>query len=222
MASNSLSDNLRSALHTKDGGDITLRQILENVGHEGFGLLLITLSLPSALPVPAAGYSTPFGILFIVLGWQMVLGRRQPWLPRKALDLKINQDFAGKMINTAIKFFTLTEKFIHPRMSWISSRGGVSLMSIIVIIMACLMILPIPLTNTFPAMVIFLIGIGLTERDGLFSLGACILGFAAVILYGVLIYYAYTMGWEVFDHVKDWIKELLGMSSSAAEAASTD
>ncbi|MCH6255797.1 exopolysaccharide biosynthesis protein [Puniceicoccaceae bacterium K14] len=214
MSSHSLSDNLRNALKTEDGQDITLRQILKNVGHEGFGLLLITLSLPSALPVPAAGYSTPFGILFIVLGVQMVIGRSEPWLPRKALDLKISESFAEKMIGTAIKFFSKTEKFIHPRMKWINSRGGVSLMSVIVIIMACLMILPIPLTNTFPAMVIFLIGIGLTEKDGLFSLGACVLGIVAVALYAILIYYAYTIGWEVFDHVKDWVKELIGLSPS--------
>lgn len=213
MAANSLSTNLKNALRTEDGGDITLRQVLDNVGREGFGLLLITLSLPSALPVPAAGYSTPFGILFIVLGWQMLIGRKEPWLPRKALDMNIKRSFAEKMINSAVKLFGIIEKLIHPRMRWINSQGGISLMSVIVIVMACLMILPIPLTNTFPAMVVFLIGVGLTEKDGLFSLGACVLGLAAVALYGILIYYGLTMGWEVFDHVKDWVKEFLGMAT---------
>ena len=45
------------------------------------------------------------------------------------------------------------------------------------------MILPIPLTNTAPAMVIFIIGVAMTEDDGLGMLAACGLAVCAVLLY---------------------------------------
>ena len=64
----SLSDNLKRSLGDGSHSDISLKSILDNVEEQGFGLLLMTLSLPSALPIPAAGYSTPFGILFIMDG----------------------------------------------------------------------------------------------------------------------------------------------------------
>ncbi len=44
---------------------VTLADILLLAKERIFGFLLVILSLPSALPVPAPGYSTPFGILFI-------------------------------------------------------------------------------------------------------------------------------------------------------------
>lgn len=75
--------------------------------------------------------------------------------------------------------------------------------------MACLMILPIPLTNTFPAFVIFLTGIGLTEEDGFFSLGAALLGVLAVGLYAVVIYFFIHFGLEGIEMIKEAIKATL-------------
>jgi hypothetical protein len=72
--------------------------------------------------------------------------------------------------------------------------------------MAGLMILPIPLTNTFPAFVIFLTGIGLTEKDGLFSLGAALLGVVAVGLYAVVVYFFIRFGLDGVEMMKEWIK----------------
>ncbi|MEM7792408.1 MAG: exopolysaccharide biosynthesis protein, partial [Verrucomicrobiota bacterium] len=70
--------------------------------------------------------------------------------------------------------------------------------------------LPIPLTNTFPAMVIFLIGIGLSEEDGLLAIAAFGVGLAAVALYAYIIYLLITQGPEAAGAIKDSIKELLG------------
>ena len=41
--------------------DIRLVDLLELAGKRVFGFLFVILSLPSALPVPAPGYSIPFG-----------------------------------------------------------------------------------------------------------------------------------------------------------------
>ncbi len=207
----SLSDNLKRSLGNHTGSDISLKTILDNVGEQGFGLLLMTLSLPSALPIPAAGYSTPFGILFILLGMQMMLGRHRPWLPRWALHRSMSRSFAEKAIGLAARWLEKIERLVHPRLEWIGSPFGSRFMSFVVVVMAILMTLPIPTTNTFPAIVIFLIGVGLSEKDGLFCLGACILGVAAIALYSFVIYLLITQGMEGVEHFKEWIKGLLGM-----------
>jgi hypothetical protein len=72
--------------------------------------------------------------------------------------------------------------------------------------MACLMMLPIPLTNTFPAIVIFMIGIGLSEEDGLLAIGAFTVGCCALILYAGIVYIVLTQGVEAIEPIKDWIK----------------
>ena len=60
-----------------------ISEVARAVGEKGFGMLLVVLSLPSALPVPAPGYSTPFGLVMALIALQMVCGRRTVWLPYK-------------------------------------------------------------------------------------------------------------------------------------------
>ena len=81
-------------------------------------------------------------------------------------------------------------------------------MSFVVVVMAILMTLPIPTTNTFPAAVIFLIGVGLSEEDGLFCMVATALGIAAIALYASVIYTLITQGMEGVEGLKEWVKNL--------------
>ena len=212
----SLADTLESTLasHHKDGPAIG--ELANAVGEKGFGLLLIILSLPSALPVPAPGYSTPFGVAIAIIAIQMLTGRQTLWLPKKIKRIRINPGLAEKMIGAASKFLRMIEHLIRPRHHWIRSRAGQSGLAAIIIIMACLMMLPIPLTNTFPAMVIFMIGIGLSEEDGLLAIAAFVIGVAAVTLYCYIIFLVITQGPEAAEGIKDWVKSLLSNRGDAA------
>jgi len=215
----SLSQNLKRSLSAGDGEKVSVRRIIDNVGEQGFGLLLMVLSLPSALPIPAAGYSTPFGIMFILLGFQMLLGRHRPWLPERALNASLSASFAENTIGKAASLIARIESLVRPRLEWINSAFGIRLMGFVVVVMAALMTLPIPLTNTAPAFVIFLIGVGLSEKDGLFSIGACGLGIVAIGLYAIVIYVLVTQGMDGVEALKNWIKESLGLQTDPAPSA---
>ena len=202
----SLSESLKKLKKLEDTSpNIALGTVLELVGDKGFGVFLVVLSGPSALPVPAPGYSTPFGILLICLGMQMLLGRNIPWLPRWSQKISLSVDVVNKMVDFIAACLKWVEFFINPRLSWIGSRYGRPLMGILVIIMAFLMIIPIPLTNTFPAFVIFLIGLGLSEDDGLFAVFACLVGVFSVLLYVGVLYIFFMFGIEGIEHLKDSI-----------------
>jgi hypothetical protein len=188
---------------------LTLGEVFQRIGDRGFGLLLIVLSLPSALPVPAPGYSTPFGVLIAVLALQMLAGRTTPWLPQRAARLKLSGKFIDVMLSFLSRFFGKVEFLIRPRLQWVGSRAGRAFLGALVLIMACLMILPIPLTNTAPAFVILLTGIGLTEEDGLFSIFAGVLGVVATALYTVVLYLFIRFGLEGIVMIKDGVKAAL-------------
>lgn len=207
MKHRKLSEELRVLLHT-EGEALTVEQLVDRVGDRGFGLLLLVLSLPSALPVPAAGYSVPFGILLLLLALQMLAGKVHPVFPRRLRQTRISSSFATRLIEGAAWTFKRLERFIRPRMRWIERRPGRILMGFLVLVMALLMMIPIPMTNTIPALVIFLIGIGLTEEDGLFAIGACLVGVFAVILYGVLVWGIWYYGPEVVTTIKETLKSL--------------
>jgi len=201
-----LAADLHALLEKNSDDGLSLDTIIQSLGTRGFGVLLFLLSLPSALPVPAPGYSTPFGILIAGLAIQMMVGRTTPVLPKWALRKSFSHDAANKMFGGGIKFLNKTEALVKPRMSWLGSKFGRATVSILVLVMAVLMILPIPLTNTLPAAVIFMIGIGLTERDGLVIILSAIGGWIAVAVYAAVIYLVYVLGTTSFDEIKELIK----------------
>lgn len=209
----SLSATLQRLQEAAGPGTFTLGEVLRIVGDRGFGLLLVIISLPSALPLPAAGYSVPFGLLLFALGIQMILGKPSPTLPAFAEKRTFPSGMLRKMAGGGIWMFSKIEWLIRPRMRWVGSRGGRVFMGALVLVMATLMMIPIPSTNTAPAAVIFLIGVGLTEEDGLFVLGACVLGVLAVLLYAVIIIFFVQFitlhGWDAVGQFTDWLRSLL-------------
>ena len=206
-----LGETLLGLLKADDERGLSIGEITRAVGEKGFGLLLIVFSLPSALPVPAPGYSTPFGLVMALIALQMLCGRTAVWLPQKIGSIQIKPKLADKMLGTASKFLNKIERFIRPRQKWIHWRTGQASLALVVLIMACLMMLPIPLTNTFPAMVIFMIGVGLSEEDGLLAIGAFTVGCCAVLLYTGIVYIILINGIEAIEPIKNCIKSPLGI-----------
>jgi hypothetical protein len=201
-----LGETLQELLNANDERGLSISEITCAVGEKGFGLLLIVLSLPSALPMPAPGYSTPFGIVMALIALQMIRGRKVIWLPQGLGTIQIKPKLAKTMLGNASKFLSKIERYIRPRQKWIRGRTGQVSLAFVVLNMACLMMLPIPLTNTFPAMVIFMIGVGLSEEDGLLAIGAFTVGCCAMLLYAGIVYIVLTQGVEAIEPIKDWIK----------------
>lgn len=200
-----LSSLLRETLRD-DGSDLTIGLLIDRVGDRGFGLLLLLLSLPSALPVPAPGYSIPFGILLCIFSWQMIRGKTYPMLPRRARKTRLTADLANRMLAATAWLFKRLERIIKPRMRWVGSGKGRMLIGVLTFCMATIMFIPIPFTNSLPALVIFLLGIGLTEEDGLFTLLAYALGVLTAAFYATIITLAIIYGPEAIDPVFEWIR----------------
>ena len=212
-------------------GHITLRQVLDQLEVRSFGILLAILSLPSALPVPAPGYSVPFGIALIFLGIQMVLDRDYPWFPERLLARQIAVKKDSKLVGSMIKFSAFFERFIKPRLNFVyGTHGFRRLLGAVVLICGMSMCVPVPLTNTAPALGIFLIGLGSLEEDGLIGIGGMGVSLAGLALaatvIGLILYLTYWAAGtgsemsipEIEEMVKDFIKGLVGGGSGGEEA----
>lgn len=208
-----LSKELQSLLEGLDGKDIQLGGLLELIGDRGFGLLLLVLALPAALPIPAPGYATPFGILMVVLGAQMAMGRPSPTIPAFAANRMVKHGMLEFSIRNGHLPLKFVEFLIRPRLRGISrNRGFRAAIGVIIVAMAAFMSLPIPLTNTAPSFVIFVLAAGLLEEDGLMLLAGLLLAPVAAAIAGGALYVAVTMGPEAVETtVKPFIKGLLGM-----------
>ncbi|RMF22453.1 MAG: exopolysaccharide biosynthesis protein [Cyanobacteria bacterium J083] len=158
--------------HSETASEVKLTQILDLAGESIFGFLFVILALPSALPIPAPGYSIPFGAALLVLASQLIFGLDRPWLPQKMLNGSMQLKTVQGFLKAGLPWLKKIEALTRPRFSYVcTSRFGRILIGIAIALMSISMMIPIPGTNTIPAIGIFVTGFGLVEDDGIISLG---------------------------------------------------
>jgi hypothetical protein len=164
-----------------EGEQSTFGTLLDRLDQRSYAILLIILSLPSALPVPAPGYSTPFALILAPLAVQMIVGKAEPWFPQKVRDRRIKGESDSKLVGAMLKFIRFFERFSRPRWARLFRlRGTQIFLGFIVLLCALSMMIPLPLTNTVPAMGIFFIGLSLLEEDFVIGVVGFVLGGAWV------------------------------------------
>ncbi|ERN42843.1 putative ABC-type transport system, permease component [Rubidibacter lacunae KORDI 51-2] len=183
---------------------VTFAELLELAQERAFGVLFALISLPSALPVPAPGYSVPFGIALLLLAMQLAIGREKPWLPPRLAKGAIALETARKFAKSGTPWLKRFEAIARPRLTFLcTNRAGQALMGCAIALMSVSMMIPVPLTNTVPAMGIFITGVGLVEDDGAIALGGLIIcALGAMLTTAVLLFGA--------EAVRQGIKLLLG------------
>ncbi len=185
---------------------VTLAEILLLAKERVFGFLLVVLSLPSALPVPAPGYSIPFGILIFLLAIQLIFGAKIPWLPPKMLNHPIKLETVQKFLKAGNPWLQKIEAIARPRLSYIcTTLPGKVTIGMAIALMAISMMIPIPGTNTIPAIGVFVTSFGLLEDDGAISLGGlviCLIGGISSVSILVAVIWG---GSSLLDLLKTWL-----------------
>lgn len=185
---------------------VTLADILQLAGERTFGFLFVLLSLPSALPVPAPGYSIPFGIVMFLLAGQLIVGRKRPLLPDKMmyrpLDLKKVQGF----LKAGMPWLQRIEVICRPRLTFIcTGLTGRVIIGVAIALMSISMMIPIPGTNTLPAMGIFLTGFGLLDDDGAITLAGLVVCLMGLALSGSILFALWFGGSSLLDIIRQWL-----------------
>ena len=201
----------RFFFETEQPPTVTLVDILAIAQERVFGFLFVLLALPSALPVPAPGYSIPFGIVIFLLAVQLMRGAQQPWMPQRFAKHPIPLQQVQGILKTGLPWLKRIEAITRPRYTPIcTSVTGRLVMGCAIALMAISMMIPIPGTNTLPAIGIFVTGFGLLEDDGAISLAGlvlCLCGAAVSISILAAVIWG---GASLLDLLKDWLRTLVG------------
>lgn len=184
--------------------DVKLIDILELAGERVFGFLFVILALPSALPVPAPGYSIPFGILMFLLAIQLIAGAKIPWLPESMMKGSMKLKTIQAFVKKGNPWLQRIEALTRPRMTYIcTSIPGRIIIGVAIALMSISMMIPIPGTNTLPALGIFITAFGLQEDDGFISLGGLVVCCLAAVLSTSIIMVAIWGGTSLVDMLKE-------------------
>lgn len=192
------SETLRTTLERTaaalGSGQVTLRQLLQEVGDHGPLLLCAILTIPFLLPVSIPGVSTVFGLAIILLGIG-VAANRLPWLPRMIMDRGMDADKLKGVLERGIGLVERIETVIRKRLEGLTGGALMNRLNGLAIVAAgVLLMFPlglVPFSNTLPAFAILFLAVGMTQRDGVFVMAGYGMLAATVVYFSVL-------GWLVF------------------------
>ena len=161
-------------------GQFTISWLLERLDGHAFGIVILLLALVGMVP----GICVLAAILLLVPASEMIAGRVAPTFPRRLADRPFPTRYLTSAVQRANPVLRHVEKAIHPR--WripreISNR----VVGAAVVLMAVLLVAPIPMIQVLPASVIATIALAYIEEDGLLLAigvaGAVVLSAAALM-----------------------------------------
>ena len=164
---------------------LPLRVLLAGLGRRAFGMLLFIATLPAFIPIPVGGAIS--GPLVMLIGLQLLWGRRRPWLPKEVAARGPHRSALLRFYRLILPALTRLERVVRPRLATIlHQRAAMLLTGLLLVLLGFLLSLPIPLTNYLFGGLLLLFALALLERDGALLLVAWAGGAAAVAVFGVL------------------------------------
>ncbi len=165
-APTSMAANLKPLAEGGQAG-VTLQAIVDRVeGASGLAPVVFVLTLPVLLPLPP-GFSMVLAVPLLLAAGQMVVGRHDLWLPKALARQSIRRDRLKKGFDKILPWVERLEALTRPRLTFLTGRTGAFLVGLACLLMAVILVLPIPFANLFPALTVCLMSLAVTRRDGL-------------------------------------------------------
>jgi hypothetical protein len=164
---------------------ITLRDLLAGLNRRAFGMLLFASVLPAFIPIPIGGAIS--GPLVMLIGAQLAIGMRRPWLPNFLASRGPHRHALARFDRMISPWLARLEHLIRPRLPVVLDHRLAGVVTgVLLLLLGLLLSLPIPLTNYLFGGLLLVFALALLERDGVMMLVAWIAGAIAVTVFGFL------------------------------------
>jgi hypothetical protein len=170
-------------------GDPRLREILGIFGPDGHYVTLLFLVLPFLQPIPLFGLSTPFGLLIAVISVLAFL-RRPTWVPARWADRTLKASSVLRIAKGSERLFAKLGVLLRPRWRPLL-RGPVRLLNVFLVVINAILLalpLPVPFSNSLPALMIFLQALAHLEDDGAFIVGSYLVTVLSIVYIGLILF----------------------------------
>jgi hypothetical protein len=155
-------------LDAQAGDKFSLGAITAAAGSRMHGLALLVLALPDAIPVPVPSLSAVLGIPLVIVSAHLAIYGEESSLPERAQKVEIPHGVIHFLAHRVSPILAAIEKLCRPRLAGVVARQRV--LGLVSLYLSLILLLPIPLLNTPPALCIVAIALGLVQRDGLAAL----------------------------------------------------
>ena len=156
-------------LASRPAAAISLGNVLDAFGDRAFGALMLVFAAPNMLPLPP-GLSAVLGAPLLFVTAQLMLGRPALWMPRFIRRQSISRDFFALLTTKLSPILRWTERGLRPRLSLLLHPVNERIAGAACLLLAVILLLPIPFGNIPPAWAIAAFALGILERDGMATL----------------------------------------------------
>jgi hypothetical protein len=159
---------------------IAVGDLLAALSDRALGALLFVFACPNALPA-LPGTSVILGAPLVLLAAQLAF-KRQPWLPGFIARRSMARADFQALISRICPWLQRAERMLRPRASALALPPMEYLVGLVCLLLAIVVLLPIPLGNMLPALAISMLALGILERDGYWIVGGLAVAAAAAVL----------------------------------------
>lgn len=181
-----VSEILKSIAADATQDRITIADLLSAMEGRAFGALLLLFAFPNILPSPP-GLAGILGLPLIYLASQLMLGR-SPWLPNFIANRSITRESFASLVTRAAPWIARAERMLVERMVFLVAPAAQRGLGALCLLLALILVLPIPFGNMLPSVAICILALGILERDGAWILGGLGAGLVAMVVVGGLAY----------------------------------
>ena len=101
----------------------TLGTLSDAFAEKSFAVTILLLMFVPALPLPTGGISHVFEVITVVIGAEMLLGRRTIWLPERWQRRELGPTTTDKGVPFMIRWIRRVERFSRPRGAWLFGQA---------------------------------------------------------------------------------------------------
>ncbi|HXD65350.1 MAG TPA: exopolysaccharide biosynthesis protein [Solirubrobacteraceae bacterium] len=187
VADPKLSDELQEWLEGE--GDRTLGALVDAFGEKSFAILFVVLLGVPALPLPTGGATHVFEIIAALLALELIVGRREVWLPQRWKTVKLGGDKQQKFIAGLTRLIRRLERLSRPRLVFLFDHRLFKVVFGVVVLAGtagAFFAPPFTGLDTLPALGVVLLALGVLLEDFLVVVAGLVVGVAGVVLEIVL------------------------------------
>lgn len=161
---------------------VSLGDLIAALGPRGYGVLIVLFALPNLLPIYIPGLSPIFGVPLMIICAQLAWGLTTPRLPGFLTRRSMKRADLRLIAERALPWLRRVERWVRPRPSFVTTRTGERIIGAYGVWLACIVIVPLPLTNGPPSLACLIMAIGVMEEDTVTILAGAAFGVFATFL----------------------------------------
>lgn len=165
---------------------VSVEEIAEAVGRQSFGPLLLIAGLVLFSPLSGIpGVPTLFGLMILFICVQLLIGRREFWLPGWVLSKQVGSPRLSRGLDRVRPAARWMDQRLSQRMTWLLGPLGRTFISLVCLFLALVMpfmeLVPFSATSAGLGLIVF--GLAITANDGIMALAAYSLTFLFVAFF---------------------------------------